>query len=358
MSRTRGAGAPTAQGPRAAHREPAGAQPSEQRTFLYTRGGIASDVVVLLLCYFPFQIYPAALAAAAAYALAVGLIELDKLLLAIAGLVALSFCLPTAYQPRYHDFNFAADPLISWHRRVSVVLPGERLPARGAGYVFAVHPHGRVFVSFSILLFFYRRWLMADEPGGARGPLLPPDTHMFFGVKLFTSLPWIRNVFGALGLVSAGRRELTSILSRGDHVALLVGGVPEVCLGTFDHKDVLYLRKRQGFLRLAMETGGGVVPVYCFGENRLFKHTSPTLLRFWRLVNRFAPVGAPFPVCGPFNLMLPFRGDLRLAFGDPLFHRRGETLDDFHARYIDAIEALFAANVGMTDNPGCALEIR
>ena len=275
------------------------------------------------------------------------------MLLAIGGLIALSYCLPVSYQPRYHDYNIAAAPLISWHKRVSVVVPGERFPTKDAGYIFAVHPHGRVFVSFSILLFFYRKWLME-----ARAPLLSPDTHMFFGVKLFTALPVIRNVFGALGLVSAGKQELTSILRRGNHVALLVGGVPEVCLGTYDHKDVLYLRKRKGFLKMAMENGSGVVPVYCFGENRLFKHTNSMILNFWRLVNRFAPVGAPFPVCGPFNLMLPFRGDLRFAFGDPLFHREGETLDDFHSRYIDAIESLFASNIGKTDTPGCALEIR
>jgi hypothetical protein len=38
--------------------------------------------------------------------------------------------------------------------------------------------------------------------------------------------------------------------------------------------NVLYLRKRQGFIKLAMETGAQLVPVFSFGETDTFRQMS------------------------------------------------------------------------------------
>ena len=301
------------------------------------------DVSVILMLYFPFQVYP--------ILVAVLVFQFPKILLPIALVVALvSLGMPLVYLPWLWRRNFLARPLALWHRRVRILTPDEpMLPDRPL--IFGVHPHGRVFVSFSIILFLHRWWLVTrSATGGA--PLLRRDSHVFFGVTdALMVVPILRNIFGAIGLVSASRAVLRRILDAGNHVALLVGGVQEVCLGTSDDIDTLYLHPRKGFIKLAMESGAGVVPVYCFGENRLFKHTSKACLGFWRSVNRYLPVGAPFPVCGIANMMLPFRGDLLIAFGDPLFPHEGESLDDFHARYVCAIQALFDTYVQHTEKP-------
>ena len=343
--------------------------------------GIWSDLVVLTTSFFPFQIYPIVITIVLFYLIVVReSLSLKQLLYPCCLATILSMSCPLYYWKDLDRYNFMAKPMISWHKSVTVVLPSESFPRKTSGYVFAVHPHGRVFVSFSIILFFYRKWLMQplasynatkkEEFGNAleinnkkclsksEQSLLDDSTNLFFGVtSTLFALPVLRNVFGLIGLVSATKSVLKSILLQSNHVALLVGGVQEVCLGTFNDKDILYLKKRKGFLKLAMETGSGVVPVYCFGENRLFKHTNKTILKCWKGVNRYVPIGAPFPVCGPFNLMIPYRGDLLMAFGEPLFPRSDETIDQFHGRYMLAIEELFQKFVKESSSPNLKLEI-
>jgi hypothetical protein len=41
------------------------------------------------------------------------------------------------------------------------------------------------------------------------------------------------------------------VLNAGNSIAIIVGGIEEVLLGTYDDKDVLYLNKRKGFVKVA-----------------------------------------------------------------------------------------------------------
>ncbi len=70
----------------------------------------------------------------------------------------------------------------------------------------------------------------------------------------------------------------------------------QVLLGTYEDKDVLYLSARKGFCKIAMESNSGLIPVYCFGENQLFSHSSNSIMEFWRKVNMYVKLGAPFPI--------------------------------------------------------------
>lgn len=40
-----------------------------------------------------------------------------------------------------------------------------------------------------------------------------------------------------------------------------------------------------------------------------------------------------------------------VAMGKPIFANEGETLDEFHARYIQALKVVYQANVGLTHDP-------
>ncbi|CAI5486959.1 unnamed protein product [Closterium sp. Naga37s-1] len=123
-------------------------------------------------------------------------------------------------------------------------------------------------------------------------------------------------------------------------MAIVIGGLKEVCLGTTSHTDKLYLMRRKGFARIAVQEKVGVIPIYCFNENQLFKHDPVWFLQFWEKVNRHVNIGVPF-MRGAWNLTLPFRRDLLVVVGKPLFPEEGESVDDFHARYVTAITQLF-----------------
>ena len=106
-------------------------------------------------------------------------------------------------------------------------------------------------------------------------------------------------------------------VQRGDSVGLIVGGIEEILEGTFNDKDVLYLKNRKGFVKVAMDQNAGLVPVYAFGENQLF-HTSTLLLEFRRRIAQYARVGVPlmsgrFGV--PFGLLGPIPTHVTMVIG-------------------------------------------
>jgi hypothetical protein len=148
-------------------------------------------------------------------------------------------------------------------------------------------------------------------------------------------------------------------VQRGDSVGLIVGGIEEILEGTFNDKDVLYLKNRKGFVKVAMDQNAGLVPVYAFGENQLFRHEPPFVLRFWRWVNYKLKIkiGAPGPIRGWMGSPIPYRSELLIAVGEPLFAVPGESVDALHARYVKAVQALFEQHVSATTRPNHRLVI-
>lgn len=106
-----------------------------------------------------------------------------------------------------------------------------------------------------------------------------------------------------------------------------------------------------------MDSGAGLVPVFAFGENLLFQHEPTWVMSIWRSLNRFAKVGAPFPIRGPWGMPIPYRKELVVVVGAPIFADEGETVDSFHARYLDALIELHTRNVGATCQPGRKLVV-
>lgn len=54
---------------------------------------------------------------------------------------------------------------------------------------------------------------------------------------------------------------------------MLPGGIAELLLSSRE-EEVLYLRKRTGFARIAHTAGVQLVPSYCFGNNQFFSQLS------------------------------------------------------------------------------------
>lgn len=57
------------------------------------------------------------------------------------------------------------------------------------------------------------------------------------------------------------------------NLAVLPGGIAELLLSSRE-EEVLYLRKRTGFARIAHTAGVQLVPSYCFGNNQFFSQLS------------------------------------------------------------------------------------
>jgi diacylglycerol O-acyltransferase 2, plant len=88
--------------------------------------------------------------------------------------------------------------------------------------------------------------------------------------------PIIRNLFWWVGLRPIEKQVMRRLLAQGISTVLCPGGLQE-CLYMQRGCENIYLRKRMGFVRLAIEAGAPLVPVFAFGQTDIFYYWRPFL---------------------------------------------------------------------------------
>ena len=82
-------------------------------------------------------------------------------------------------------------------------------------------------------------------------------------------IPILKNVMGIYGLVDASQKSIKNILRTGEDmrgcIVLYIGGIAEL-FKTSREEERLYLKKRKGFVKIALREGVDIVPVYLFGN--------------------------------------------------------------------------------------------
>lgn len=196
-----------------------------------------------------------------------------------------------SYAEKGQPGAFEADP----SRRYIFCYQPMGVQARGAWYTFACR--GR------------------DSPVSGL-----PDCKLAIG-RPFWSLPLLAPVFAAMGCCQTSHTALKGLLANKK--------VPtSVCITPGGFREAKYLQSyavalacRRGFARLAVETGAPLVPVVGIGEPHLVG--APALLA--RITKNIVPY-RPYP--------------LKVVFGEPVVPKAGESADDLHARYCQALLAL------------------
>jgi hypothetical protein len=111
--------------------------------------------------------------------------------------------------------------------------------------------------------------------------------------------PIIKHVVGLFGLCDASKASLKKELKR-QSVVLYVGGIAELFLSS-PTEEKLYLKRRKGFIKLALTEGVDVVPIYCFGNTSILTVVQTGLLAALSrklkisLVSFFGKWGLPIP---------------------------------------------------------------
>lgn len=134
---------------------------------------------------------------------------------------------------------------------------------------------------------------------------------------------------------------------------MLIGGAAE-SLEAHPGRYTLVLKKRKGFIRIALETGASLVPVFCFGENDLYEaleNPEDSFLRkFQEIIKKLSNFGLPiFWGRGIFNYSfgyVPFRKPTYTVVGKPIevkkiFSPSQEKIDELHNKYVEELKKLF-----------------
>ncbi|XP_030648954.1 diacylglycerol O-acyltransferase 2 [Chanos chanos] len=220
------------------------------------------------------------------------------------------------------------------------------LPNRN--YIFGYHPHG--------ILCFGAFCNFGTEATGfsEKFPGIKPSLATLAGNF---RLPVLRDYLMSGGICPVNRNSIDYLLSSngtGNAVIIVVGGAAE-SLDCAPGMNSVTLQNRKGFVKLALQKGADLVPVYSFGENEVYKQLILEEGSWWRYGQKklqkflgFAP--CLFHGCGLFSTeswgLMPFSKPITTVVGEPITVPKiespsQEVVDMYHSMYITSLRNLF-----------------
>jgi len=217
-------------------------------------------------------------------------------------------------------------------------------------YLFVYHPHGIMahgaFINFG------------TEATGFK-KLFPGIRSTLLSLKYQFLFPFNREYCMALGVCTCSKASIDWLFTKegtGNAVVLVVGGAAEA-LESRPGSLTLTLSKRKGFIRMALEHGVPLVPVFGFGETSLYCQMSnpegSLLRRFQTTMTKLFTFSPPiFHGRGIFNYtfgIMPYRQPLNIVVGKPLEVEQVKNASDslvneLHSKYMESLNELFESN--------------
>ncbi|KAJ9054129.1 diacylglycerol O-acyltransferase 1 [Entomophthora muscae] len=217
---------------------------------------------------------------------------------------------------------------------VSLVKESELSPEKT--YLFGYHPHG-IYGTGAFVCF-------ATEALGV-SQVFPGLRTSLVGLDLLFKVPFYREIALAVGGISSSKVSLLNNLSKGPGscCVVMIGGAQEA-LYTKPELATLILSKRYGFVKVAIQAGSSLVPV--FGRELFYKKGSI----FFKQVFGFSlPL---FFGKGVYNYnfgILPRNLPITVVVGKPIDIQQDDNPSEekvlsIHKQYMDALEDLYNRN--------------
>lgn len=219
-------------------------------------------------------------------------------------------------------------------------------------YIFGYHPHG--VISMGACCNF------ATEATGF-SELFPGIDLRLLTLEQNFRVPVFREYLLGLGVNSVSKASINGNLTRGPgaSVMIVIGGARE-SLETAPGSYNLILDNRKGFVKVALQKGASLVPVFSFGETDLFGVFASSRFRRWQLwLQKQMGFGIPFffgraltggvlhRVFGLSRGVMPLRMPVQSIVGTPIHvdapvpHPTQEQIDELHQRYVDELRKIY-----------------
>ncbi|GAB1600364.1 2-acylglycerol O-acyltransferase 1-like [Argonauta hians] len=228
---------------------------------------------------------------------------------------------------------------------IKLIKTAELDPSKN--YIVGYHPHGIMsagaFANF------------ATNATGFKD--IFPNMHQYLCILTGQfRFPFFREYLMSSGCCSVSKTSLSWLLNqkeKGKFITIVVGGAVEATEAN-PGQFKLKIKNRKGFIKLALQHGTPLLPVYSFGENDLFLQLSAEKrqwlkwfqLRFTKFMG-FSPV--IFHGRGIFNYtfgILPFRKPVNTVVGKPIDvplieNPSKEEVEKIHTIYLKSLYELF-----------------
>ncbi|KAI8338952.1 diacylglycerol acyltransferase type 2A [Chlamydoabsidia padenii] len=230
---------------------------------------------------------------------------------------------------------------------VTIVKETDLDPSKN--YLFGYHPHG-ILAYGAVITFGTEGNGFSQHFPGIETNLLTLDSNF--------KMPLHRDYLLSLGMCSVSKRSCKHILQNtgpGRSIAIVVGGATE-SLHAYPGVVDLTLKKRFGFVKIAVETGACLVPVLSFGENDIYNQVkSEKGSWLWALQKKLQSIlGFTVPLFhgrGIFNYdigLMPHRRSMHVVFGSPIEpptniseENKHQVVQELHAKYMDSLQGLW-----------------
>ena len=186
--------------------------------------------------------------------------------------------------------------------------------------------------------------------------LFPGITNTLLTLDSNFRIPFYRDYALAMGLASVSRESCENLLTKGGAdgegmgraITIVVGGARE-SLNAQPYTLRLVLKRRKGFIRMAIRTGADLVPVLAFGENDIYEQVHsdqhPIIHKLQMLVKQTMGFTIPlFHARGVFNYdvgLMPYRRPLNIVAGRPIPVMQQQNRDKVNDSYIDELHAQY-----------------
>ncbi|KAM4620066.1 2-acylglycerol O-acyltransferase 3b [Polymixia lowei] len=209
-------------------------------------------------------------------------------------------------------------------------------------YIFGCHPHG-IMSAGAFICFGTESCGFSKTFPGLRSSLA--TLAGLFRIPLF------RDYLMSAGILPVSKPSLAHILSKrakGTALVIVIGGAAE-SLASSPGANTVVVKQRKGFVRVALEFGADLVPVYSFGENELFRQVifsegsvGRKLQDLFKKIMGFAPC----LFVGERLALLPYRTPVTTVVGSPISVPKRvipseEEVDYYHELYMEALAKLF-----------------
>ncbi len=211
-------------------------------------------------------------------------------------------------------------------------------PTKKPQYIFAIHPHGIVGLSV---------WanLVSDSSGLTK--LAPRLDLRIITLPINFITPFWREFLLGMGFIESHASSIHKTLKANRSVGTVVGGAIEA-LDALPNRDYkITVKTRKGFVRIALQKGVPIVPVFCFGEIDLYdQHTGPLIRRFQVAFKKIFTWTWPCLKWQGKIGILPNYVPLTTVIGAPLEvphipHPTREEVQHFHTLYLERLGRLF-----------------